>query len=101
MEILNTTGFTDAVAQDDLEQVSSALENVPPHLWARILDSCGACQALEWENLPELTEVLLKNSVAVELWSKVLNRSTLDVYDAVFNERVAQYVEMYSKPVLT
>ena len=101
MEILNTNGFTDAVAQDDLEQVSSALENVPPHLWARILDSRGACQALEWKNLPELTGLLLKNSVAVELWSKVLNRSTPDGYDPVFSERVVQYVEMYSKPVLT
>ena len=93
-EILNTTGFTNAVAQDDLEHVSADLERAPPHLWARILDSSGDYQAIEWRNLPNLTEVLLQDTVAVELWQSVLDMSTPDVYDTVFNGLVARVARL-------
>jgi hypothetical protein len=87
--ILESDGFAESVAQDDLRQVTSALEAVSAHLWADILRTNGAFEAINWKNFPELTASLRKHEVPVETWARVLDMSTPDVYEAIFNDAMA------------
>jgi hypothetical protein len=84
-------GFAESVAQDDLRQVTSSLEHVSAHLWAGILNTNGAFEAINWKNFPELTASLRKHEVPEEMWAGVLEMSTVEVYDAIFNDTVAGY----------
>ena len=84
--------FAESVAQDDLRHVTSALVTVFAHLWADILHTNGAFEAINWKNFPELTASLMKNEVPVDTWVSVLNMSTPDVYDAIYNDAVADYI---------
>lgn len=88
-DILHSSGFTEAVAQDDPEQVAEALAGVPCCMWAGILDSSGACEAIVWRNLPELTALLRRQGVGEEFWCHVLEISTPELYNAVFNGELA------------
>ena len=88
-DILHSTGFTEAVAQDDPEQVAEALADVPGRLWPEILDSSGACEAIAWRNLPELTALLRQQGVGEQFWCHVLEISTPELYNAVFNGEMA------------
>lgn len=88
-DILHSTGFTEAVAQDDPEQVAEALAGVPCCLWAGILDSSGACEAIVWRNFPELITVLRRQGVSEYFWCNVLELSTPELYNAVFNGEMA------------
>jgi hypothetical protein len=88
-DILHSSGFTEAVAQDDPEQVAEALAGVPWCLWAGILDSSGACEAIVWRNLPELTTLLRRQGVGEQFWCNVLEISTPELYNAVFNGELA------------
>ncbi len=88
-DILHSRGFTEAVAQDDPEQVQEALGGVSWNLWAGILDSPGACEAIVWRNLPELAALLRKQSVSEQYWWSVLDISAPELYNAVFNGELA------------
>jgi hypothetical protein len=61
-------------------------------LWAGILNTNGAFEAINWKNFPELTASLRKHGVPEEMWAGVLEMSTAEVYDAIFNDAVAGYI---------
>jgi hypothetical protein len=83
---MDSDGFAEAVAQDDVAQITFALQHVPGRFWAEILNTNGAFESIYWRNFAELTASLHKHKVPMDTWASVLNISTAEVYEALYND---------------